>query len=30
MGVVLTRDPAKMLRGLDNRAPQLEKGDRPL
>ena len=27
--VVVTRDPAKMLPGVDNRAVKMKKGDRP-
>jgi acetolactate synthase-1/2/3 large subunit len=30
MGVVVTRDPAKMLPGVDSRALKVEKGDRPV
>jgi acetolactate synthase-1/2/3 large subunit len=30
LDVVVTRDPAKMLPGVDNRALKVEKGDRPV
>jgi acetolactate synthase-1/2/3 large subunit len=30
LDVIVTRDPAKMLPGVDNRALKVEKGDRPV
>jgi len=30
LDVVVTRDPARMLPGVDNRALKVEKGDRPV